>query len=400
MLKKLLLASLILIAQQSFASDFYIKGKVTDLKTAKEKWLPKVYLLKINRLDQLLNGSAQNLVDSAVIKPNGSFEFHNDAVIENNCFYRLNVITREREGNGGAIYMMGTTEALAFLLLNKNARIEFTTLLAKFDDALQPLKMDATNMAIRSLYEIRHRANLVTDTLVAERNALDTAASNYKEQVNNINGRLRGTLMNNAIYIALFSDTVKDPYASILATQFYPPVDSEFSKRLSDRYHNEIPTSKYTPQYDAWIKQTTYELPIGSIAPEISLPDNHGKIMKLSQLKGNYVLVNFWASWCHPCRQEITYTIKPLYQKYSAKGFKVFSVSQDIHKGQWLEAIRKDSSESFIQVSDLKGNMSKTAEDYRIQSLPASFIIDPKGRIVAKNLRGDELEKFMKENIK
>ena len=400
MFKKLILASIILIAQQSFASDYYIKGKVTDLKTAKEKWLPKVYLLKINRLDQLLGGSAQNLVDSALINSDGSFEFNNEAVVENNCFYRLNVIPRDREGNGGAVYMMGTTEAFAFMLLNKNSQIDFITSLDKFDDALRPLKLDATNLAIRSLYEIRHSANLVTDTLVAERNALDTSAANYKQQVNNINDRLRGTLMNNAVYIALFSDTVRDPYASILATQFYPPVDSEFSKRLSARYHKEIPDSKYTPQYDAWIKHMTYELPIGSIAPEIILPDMRGKTIKLSQLRGNYVLVDFWASWCHPCRQEITYTIKPLYQKYSVKGFKVFSVSQDIHKQQWLEAIRKDSSESFIQVSDLKGNMSKTAEDYRIQSIPASFIIDPKGRIVAKNLRGDELKKFIKENIK
>ncbi|HVD96959.1 MAG TPA: TlpA disulfide reductase family protein [Cytophagaceae bacterium] len=132
-------------------------------------------------------------------------------------------------------------------------------------------------------------------------------------------------------------------------------------------------------------------LKIGQQAPDISLPDTSGNVKTLSSLRGNYVLVDFWASWCGPCRYENPNVVR-LYQKYHAKGFEVFSVSLDQNKKSWMRAIEADGME-WTHVSDLKKWESAVAPVYNINSIPMTFLLDKKGVIIAKDLRGADLEK-------
>jgi peroxiredoxin len=136
---------------------------------------------------------------------------------------------------------------------------------------------------------------------------------------------------------------------------------------------------------------------VGSIAPEFTQNDRDGNPVKLSSFRGKYLLVDFWASWCGPCRQENPNVVKA-YARYHDKGFEILGVSLDNEKGRenWLKAIEKDGL-TWTQVTDLKYWNNEVAQLYGIKSIPQNFILDPSGKIIAKNLRGEALEKKLAE---
>jgi thiol-disulfide isomerase/thioredoxin len=138
---------------------------------------------------------------------------------------------------------------------------------------------------------------------------------------------------------------------------------------------------------------------IGAQAPDIALTDPDGNIRKLSSLKGKVVLIDFWASWCGPCRKENP-NVVAVYQKYHDLGFEIYSVSLDKDRDSWLKAIAKDNLLWPDHVSDLKYWKSEGAAAYGVTSIPYTVLVDKKGRIVAKKLRGEELENKVKELLK
>ena len=131
------------------------------------------------------------------------------------------------------------------------------------------------------------------------------------------------------------------------------------------------------------------QLRIGSAVPEIALPDSRDSIINLSSLSGKVVLIDFWASWCTPCRAANPY-IQKLYKKYGKDGFEVFAVSLDVKKEAWLRAIKKDKL-TYTLVTDNTGWNSKVAEQYFVDMLPTNFLLDKTGKIVAINIEGKEL---------
>jgi peroxiredoxin len=138
---------------------------------------------------------------------------------------------------------------------------------------------------------------------------------------------------------------------------------------------------------------------VGKPAPDIDLKDPSGKNIKLSSLKGKVVLLDFWASWCGPCRMEMP-NVVAAYKRFKDKGFTVYSVSLDSDPGAWKNAIKGLNMVWENHVSDLKKWNSEAAVRYGIQGIPAAFLIDRDGTIVATNLRGEALDQKLEEVLK
>src|SRR5437868_5225380 len=126
-------------------------------------------------------------------------------------------------------------------------------------------------------------------------------------------------------------------------------------------------------------------------APEIALPNSHDSIIKLSSFTGKVVLIDFWASWCGPCRAANP-QVKRLYKKYKDQGFEVFAISLDDKKREWLKAVKHDKL-AYTNVIDRDAWYSKIAEQYFVDEIPMSFLLDKKGMIVGIDLDGRELER-------
>jgi len=161
-----------------------------------------------------------------------------------------------------------------------------------------------------------------------------------------------------------------------------------------------MPASKYKPDFDSYTAQLEEfgkAIQIGQDAPEIALNSPDGKQIKLSSLRGKYVLIDFWASWCGPCRMENPNVVR-IYNKFKDKNFEIYGVSLDRNREDWLKAIEKDQL-TWPHVSDLKFWSSEAAQAYGVRSIPATYLIDPKGKVIAKNLRGETLESKLTEII-
>lgn len=156
--------------------------------------------------------------------------------------------------------------------------------------------------------------------------------------------------------------------------------------------HKQYPNHQLVKE--RWDKINTAET--GNIAPELAFNDPNGKLRKLSDLRGKVVLIDFWASWCGPCRRENP-NVVALYKKYHDMGFEIFSVSLDKDANSWKSAIAKDGLIWENHVSDLKYWQSAAAKLYGVNSIPCTFLLDREGRILARGLRGDDLANALKQ---
>ncbi len=196
--------------------------------------------------------------------------------------------------------------------------------------------------------------------------------------------------------LTTFADTTQDPLLSIFAvSNLNVEENAAFIKKITDKALAQDPNLTLAKEIAAKVGDAS-KIAVGSPAPDFTLNSPTGESFQLSSLKGKVVLVDFWASWCKPCRAENPNLVKT-FEKYKSKGFTIYSVSLDKELDAWVGAIKQDNLTWQYHGSNLKFWNCPVAKQYNVNSIPAAFLVDQNGNIIAKNLRGPALEQKLAE---
>jgi len=249
---------------------------------------------------------------------------------------------------------------------------------------------DVFNVFIKELASLQQKMNNYKQeykTAVLQKNQQD---------MDRIQADFQASSDNMIVYIKNFirgnNSSVVAPF--ILYNQLASSLDYKQLKELTDTISPELKDSEYMIKLTEYLSQKA-KISIGAVASDFTMKNTEGNDFTLSSLRGKYVLIDFWASWCSPCRSENPNIVKA-YNNFKDKGFDIVSVSLDRDKDAWVNAIKEDHL-TWHNVSDLKFWNNVVARSYGVQSIPYNLLLDKNGEIIAMNLRGETLAQKLKE---
>ncbi|MEP7127323.1 MAG: TlpA disulfide reductase family protein [Chitinophagales bacterium] len=366
----LAIAGAFLSCQSTSKEGITIKGELNNLPQDSKVFLEE------------LTYSSRNALDTAVLDAKGRFSLQ--TTVKNQGLFQLRIgeqraIFLVLDEKSGTVEVTGDTAAITNFSYKvkgspatdqlRDFILQTKTYGEAFGAAMNEYNMNVdgeTPDSIRKIYELK--------VMKADSNFRRYAAG-YIDTVRNpiiaVFAASNLDYQNDAVVIDKLADRLTKDYAQL-------PFVQDYMKMVTDQ-KNQLKQQNNSPSFQQ-----------GSEVPDIALQDFNGKTLKLSSLRGQIVLIDFWASWCGPCRKENPNVVKA-YEAFKDKGFTIYSVSLDTDKDKWIAGIKKDQLMWPNHVSDLKGWQSSVCETYGIHSIPQSFLLDKEGKVIATNLRGEQL---------
>ena len=354
------------------SADYFLSESVKNMKLMKN-----YYATFTNHLDVV----APNYDFSNMRKISGYENFNKDISIFNTSMSEHNTLIKS---------------------LMKDYCDKVSAIIAEYDDQFYDGKLDAPkaklnfcNSIASVIFQYGPAAAQKKSDIEANSLVLKSLSANISKETQ---GYIEGIVEKNA-EISTTSRNLMLENKNDLATLMFIDnfsQDKALQTEIITALHEAFPEHPLVAERYNKINNPQFRTSEGSIAPELEFSDPDGKVRKLSDLRGKVVLIDFWASWCGPCRKENPH-VRAMYEKYHDRGFEVFSVSLDNNKDRWKDAIAKDGLVWPNHVSDLKGWGSAAAKLYGVSSIPSTFLVDKDGRIIAKGLRGEQLTAVLEQ---
>ena len=375
-MKKLNLVSLLFILMFGISCNNKGGNVTLNLKIKNNTDRQNIYLELVE-----LDGSVPKVLDSMVVEKGNSELKLKGGSTDPEALYRVILQDNSRffllipdQTNIKAEFDLAKLEITE---INSPAGKELTSLLNGFNTKIE--KLNAMRDQVQSQPEMMDSARVVME-------------KEFMKQLNET-----GT------YVVDFANNAKSPAVSLYALSLVgsilgPDQLMPVLEKLKVKYPESKRVKKIEELILAASKMNAPQDVIGTEAPEINLPDINGKFVSLKSLRGKYVLIDFWASWCKPCRMENPNVVKA-FTRFSNKNFTILGVSLDKEKDAWVKAINDDGL-MWNHVSDLKFWSSEVVEPYKIEGIPFNVLVDPKGIIVAKDLRGEQLLSTLEQFLK
>jgi thiol-disulfide isomerase/thioredoxin len=333
-------------------------------------------------------------LDSCKLNENGEFSFQTKVAAKG--FYNLTITP----GNFATlildpaekVFITGNAKNMGYTYqvqgsIDTKLYIDFNTFAMENRKKLSSIKQKQDS--IQNLFSYYANQN-------KDQKKLDSLSSSLEPGFNKLSEQSMILVKEADSYAASFIDKNPSSFANLAALQLFSNKEASFPyfEKVSSDMKKKYPEQKNLKAFYEYVDKMK-KLNVGSVAPEIKLNTPEGKELALSSLRGKVVLIDFWASWCGPCRKENPNVVR-IYAAYHKKGFEVYSVSLDKDKNAWIKAIADDKL-TWTHVSDLGYWQSAVVPLYEIKGIPMTILLDKEGKIVAKNLRGKELESKIAE---
>jgi thiol-disulfide isomerase/thioredoxin len=345
-------------------------------------------------LDELKSNELKT-VDSIKVTEKGTFNFTRE--VKNPSFYLLkidnsNFLTMLVEP-GEKLVLSAKHDSLNYPVSVSGSK--GTELMTEYN-----IKLRSTINKLTGLNDI-YNQNSGSPQLPKIIESLDSLAQTYLTEINTYTkDYINKNISSLVSLVALYQQVAPNVYVlnPTKDVKYFIKVDSSMFSQYPE-YEPVVTLHQQVKEFLAGMKGETPVEKVsgeGAIAPDISLPTPEGDTIKLSSTRGSVVLLDFWASWCVPCRQENPNLVKA-YNLYHKKGFQIFQVSLDKTKEAWIKGIKDDQLDKWIHVSDIQYWNSIVVPLYKIESIPSNLLLDKDGHILASNLRGEQLQEKLSE---